>query len=179
MLIDITRPLSPQTAVYPGDPPFEIQTDMHDIYKVSCISMCVHTGTHIDAPSHFLLSGDVCDYPLEQLCGPVLVLDKTEGWLSRLNGARRVLLRGGSGVTEEEARLIASSGVRLIGTDQLSIAPTPVEAPTHRILLGGGVCVLENADLANVPCGEYRLICLPLKLTSCEGAPVRAVLETL
>lgn len=175
--IDITKPLSPDTAVYPGDPPYVLTTEKFSIYQVSRLSMSVHTGTHIDAPAHFLLPGDICDYAPEQLCGSVRVLNKEDGWLSRLDGVVRVLLKGGSGVSEEEARIAADRGICLIGTDQLSIAPTPVEAPTHRLLLSRGICILENADLSEVPCGDYRLVCLPLKLVSSDGAPVRAFLE--
>jgi len=175
-LIDITRPLSEETAVYPGDPPFEMNTEMHDTDRVSCIALCVHTGTHIDAPSHYLLPGEAADYPLEQMCGPAVVTDADPGWTERLNGHSRVLLRGGSGVTREEAEKAASSGVVLLGTDRLSIAPFEDEASTHRALLKKGVCVLENIDLTGVENGCWTLMCLPLKLLHCEGAPVRAVL---
>ena len=70
----------------------------------------------------------------------------------------------------------ADAGVVLVGTDRLSIAPSPVEAPTHRALLSRGVCILENADLSRVPEGAYRLMCFPMKLKGAEGAPVRAFL---
>ena len=173
---DITKPLEPGMTVYPGDPAFELRTDVYDIYKVSSFSMCVHCGTHIDAPSHFLLEGDTEDYPVSRLCGEAVVLDWHEGWLSDAAGASRVLLRGGNGLTEAEARAAAEAGVVLVGTDRLSIAPSPVEAPTHRALLSRGVCILENADLAGVEPGQYRLLCLPLKLKGAEGAPVRAFL---
>ena len=176
MWIDITKPLEPGMTVYPGDPAFEMHTDKFDIYKVSSFSMCVHCGTHIDAPSHFLMEGDTEDYPVSQLCGEALVLDWREGWLDQAKGAKRVLLKGGSGLSEVEAVAAADAGVLLIGTDRLSIAPSPVEAPTHRALLGRGVCILENADLSHAPEGSYRLICLPMKLKGAEGAPVRAFL---
>ena len=176
MWIDITKPLEPGMTVYPGDPAFQMKTDVHDIYKVSSISMCVHCGTHIDAPSHFLLEGDTEDYAPPQLCGEAVVLDWREGWLERARGAERVLIKGGSGLREDEAVAAADAGVRLIGTDRLSIAPSPVEAPTHRALLGRGVCILENADLSHVPEGNYRLLCFPMKLKGAEGAPVRAFL---
>lgn len=176
MWIDITKPLEPGMTVYPGDPAFEMRTDTFDICRVSSFSMCVHCGTHIDAPSHFLLEGDTEDYPAQQLCGEAVVLDWREGWLARTNGAKRVLLKGGSGLTEAEAMAAADAGIRLVGTDRLSIAPSPVEAPTHRALLGRGVCILENADLSRVPEGKYRLLCLPMKLKGAEGAPVRAFL---
>ena len=176
MWIDITKPLEPGMTVYPGDPAFEMHTDKFDIYKVSSFSMCVHCGTHIDAPSHFLMKGDTEDYPVSRLCGEALVLHWREGWLDQAKGAKRVLLKGGSGLSEAEAVAAADAGVLLIGTDRLSIAPSPVEAPTHRALLGRGVCILENADLSRAPEGSYRLICLPMKLKGAEGAPVRAFL---
>ncbi|MBQ8952628.1 MAG: cyclase family protein, partial [Clostridia bacterium] len=97
---DITRPLQPGMTVYPGDPAFELQTDVFDVYKVSTISMSVHCCTHIDAPSHFLMEGDADSYPVSQLCGEAVLLDWRADWLERANGARRVLLRGGSGLTE-------------------------------------------------------------------------------
>ena len=176
MWIDITKPLEPGMTVYPGDPAFDMHTDEFDIYKVSSFSMCAHCGTHIDAPSHFLLAGDTEDYPISQLCGEAVVLDWSEDWLARARGAKRVLLKGGSGLSEAEAVAAADAGVVLIGTDRLSIAPSPVEAPTHRALLSRGVCILENADLSRVPEGAYRLMCFPMKLKGAEGAPVRAFL---
>jgi len=176
MWIDITRPLKPGMTVYPGDPAFELNTESFPIYRVSAIRMCVHCGTHIDAPSHFLLPGDTDDYPVSQLCGRALVLDWREGWLERAEGNARVLLKGGSGLREDEARAAAEAGIRLVGTDRLSIAPFDAEAATHRALLSRGVCILENADLAAAPEGAYRLLCLPMKLKGAEGAPVRAFL---
>ena len=176
MWIDITKPLEPGMTVYPGDPAFELRTDEYAIYKVSSFSMCVHCGTHIDAPSHFLLEGDTEDYPVSQLCGEAVVLDWREGWLNDAAGASRVLLRGGNGLTEAEANAAAEAGVVLVGTDRLSIAPFDNEAATHRALLSKGVCVLENAELSGAPEGKYRLICLPMKLIGAEGAPVRAFL---
>ncbi len=175
MWIDITKPLEPGMTVYPGDPAFELRTERFNIYKVSTIQMCAHCGTHIDAPSHFLLDGDTDDYPVSQLCGGAVVLDWREGWLGDVQGAR-VLLRGGNGLSEDEAREAAEAGIRLIGTDRLSIAPFDAEAATHRALLSRGVCILENADLAGVRPGKYRLICLPMRLKGAEGAPVRAFL---
>ena len=176
MWIDITRPLEPGMTVYPGDPAFDMRTDAFGIYKVSSFSMCVHCGTHIDAPSHFLMAGDTEDYPASQLCGEALVMPWREGWLERAKGASRVLLRGGNGLTEDEARAAAGAGIVLIGTDRLSIAPADAEAATHRALLSKGVCILENADLSGAPEGKYRLLCLPMKLKGAEGAPVRAFL---
>ena len=174
--IDITRPLEPGMAVYPGDPAFEMDTDEFSIYKVSRIRMSAHCGTHIDAPSHFLLKGDTEDYPMAQLCGEAVLLDWTADWLDRAAGAARVLLRGGNGLSETEARAAAEAGVALIGTDRLSIAPSGAEAAAHRALLSKGVCILENADLSRAPEGTYRLMCFPMKLKGAEGAPVRAFL---
>ena len=176
MWIDITRPLEPGMTVYPGDPAFELRTTQHDIYKVSSVAMSVHCGTHIDAPSHFLLPGDTDDYPVSRLCGEAVVLDWTADWPDRAGGVPRVLLRGGSGLSEAEARAAAEAGIRLIGTDRLSVAPFDAEAATHRALLSKGVCILENADLSHAPEGKYRLLCLPMKLKGAEGAPVRAFL---
>ncbi|MBR4443476.1 MAG: cyclase family protein [Clostridia bacterium] len=173
---DITKPLQPGMTVYPGDPAFELRTERHDIYKVSSIAMCVHCGTHIDAPSHFLLDGDTDDYPVSRFCGEAVVLDWREGWPGDVQGCARVLLKGGSGLSEDEAREAAEAGVALIGTDRLSIAPFDHEAATHIALLSRGVCILENADLAGVKPGKYRLLCLPMRLKGAEGAPVRAFL---
>ena len=176
MWIDITRPLEPGMAVYPGDPAFELNTDCFGIYRVSTIRMCVHCGTHIDAPSHFLLEGDTDSYPVSQLCGEAAVLSWREGWTDDAKGCTRVLLKGGAGLREDEARSAVRAGIVLIGTDRLSIAPADAEAATHRELLSKGICILENADLSGVPDGRYRLVCLPMKLKGAEGAPVRAFL---
>ena len=176
MWIDITKPLEPGMTVYPGDPAFQMNTDVFDLYKVSSIALCVHCGTHIDAPSHFLMQGDTDDYPVSQLCGEAVVLNWSEDWLQRAKGVPRVLLKGGEGLREDEARAAAEAGIVLVGTDRLSIAPFNAEAATHRVLLSRGVCILENADLSGVPEGKYRLLCLPMKLKGAEGAPVRAFL---
>jgi len=176
MWIDITRTLEPGMTVYPDDPAFQMETETHDIYKVSRVALCVHSGTHIDAPSHFLLDGDTESYQIDQLCGDAVVLNWGPNWLTRAAGVPRVLLRGGEGLSADEARAAARQGVRLIGTDRLSIAPFDNEAATHRTLLEQGVCILENADLSAAPEGRCRLICLPMKLKGSDGAPVRAFL---
>ncbi len=92
----------------------------------------------------------------------------------------RLLIRGQegfSGLTLRQARRLAEAGVRLLGTELLSVAQGEDTAPVHRLLLGAGVWLVENLDLSRVQPGRYRLTCLPLRVVGAEGAPARAILE--
>ena len=79
-------------------------------------------------------------------------------------------------ITGDATRVLADSGVRLVGIDYLSVGG-PRE--THHILLGAGIWLLEGLDLSGVSAGSYNLISLPLKLVHVEGSPVRAVLQPI
>ncbi len=185
-IYDITRTLQ-SAPVYPGDEPprltCEAREGMPDAFTVT---MGAHSGTHADAFSHFIPDGASIDnMPLERYCGPVRLLRvSAEGLIrmddlrGRLGGAQRVALCSGGGayLCEEAAEYLAACGVQTVLTDAVSIAPQDNEAAVHRILLGAGIAIVENAVLDDVPEGDYLLIALPLKLGGADGAPLRAVL---
>jgi len=204
-LIDITVPIRPGMIVYDGDPDVGLQRTASiasgAICNVSRLDAGVHTGTHIDAPVHFIDGGAGAEAtPLEALIGSAYVVDATEvdgdidsATLEQLElpaNARRVLFKTPNsrlwaeerfspdfvGLTESAAQQLVQRGVRLVGADYLSIAPKSDPAPTHVTLLGAGAVILEGVDLRAVDPGWYRLVCLPLLLEGSDGAPARALL---
>lgn len=171
--------------------------------NVSRLEMGVHMGTHVDAPYHFLggkaLKSD--QLSLKVLTGRVYVLHLPEVDLINADvlrnaeippRTRRILFRTRNsrfwtkyksefrqdyvGLSEDGARYLVEKGIRLVGIDYLSIAPFSATVPTHKILLEGGVIIVEGLDLSSVSQGRYTLHCLPLKLAGSEGAPARAIL---
>ena len=207
--IDATATLDPATTpVYEGDAPmkFDFLKDMRkgDALTLSAYSMGAHSGTHIDAPMHFVRDGASIDrVPLEPLIGPARVIDIPDGVqaidAAELNrhewrGAPRVLFRTRSSlrgwmtsstfhhdfayVAPDAAQLLADAGVQLVGVDYISAEQFGAPAPlTHRILLGKGIPIVEGLSLAGVNAGDYDLIVLPIKVGGHEGAPARAILR--
>ena len=207
--IDVTATLDPATTpIYEGDAPlkFDFLKDMRkgDALTLSACSMGAHSGTHIDAPMHFVRDGAPIDQvPLEPLMGPARVIDIPDAVQSinadELNrhewrGAQRVLFRTRSSlrgwmksptfhrdfayVAPDAAQLLADAGVKLVGVDYISAEQFGAPAPmTHRILLGRGIPIVEGLALETVRPGDYDLIVLPIKVGGHEGAPARAVLR--
>src|SRR6266581_2462051 len=207
--LDATATLDPATTpIYAGDAPlkFEFLKDMRkgDALTLSAYSMGAHSGTHIDAPMHFVREGAPIDrVPLEPLIGPARVIDIPDAVQSinadELNrhewrGAQRVLFRTRSSlrgwmksltfhrdfayVGPDAAQLLADAGVKLVGVDYISAEQFGAPAPmTHRILLGRGIPIVEGLALETVRPGDYDLIVLPIKVGGHEGAPARAVLR--
>jgi arylformamidase len=206
--IDISRPVHPGMAVWPGDPAtkFERVQDMAkgDACTVTRLCMCVHAATHLDAPSHFLPDGkDMTAMPLETGIGRARVIgieDTKAVTAAELAGhgirrGERLLFRtanskrlAGPGpfaedfvsIAEDAARYLAEKRVRLIGVDYLSVGGFHDDgAATHRILLEAGIWLLEGLDLSGLSPGPVELVCLPLRLVGTEGAPARAVARPL
>lgn len=207
--IDATATLDPATTpVYEGDAPMKFDF-LHDMRKgegftLSAYSMGAHSGTHIDAPMHFVRDGASIDrVPLEPLIGPARVIDIPDS-VQSINGAElnrhdwkgspRVLFRTRSSlrhwmtsntfhrdfayVAPDAAQLLADAGVKLVGVDYISAEQFSAPAPmTHRILLGKGIPIVEGLFLESVPAGDYDLIVLPIKVGGHEGAPARAILR--
>jgi arylformamidase len=200
-IIDISVPIRPGMIVYEGDPNVHLERVLSitegAVANVSRLDFGVHSGTHVDAPVHFIEGAvGVEALALDALIGNAYVVDATAAestidaaTLRRLavpEGAERLLFRTtnshlweGDAFTPDYVRLAADgaeflvgSGVRLVGIDYLSIGDEAV----HRELLGAGVVVLEGIDLRGVEPGAYRLVCLPLPLPGCDGAPARTVL---
>ena len=144
-VIDITINLNEQTPVYEGDPRFErkqISFIEENGYALSAISMGTHTGTHVDAPSHFLKDGrSLAEISLRRFIGKCIVTDRV--CQETIKGYRRVLLKGmKKKLNAEQATLIAEAGVRVVGTEKQSIGNDEV----HKILLGAGCVVLESLN---------------------------------
>jgi arylformamidase len=198
---DISVPIRADMPIYAGDPGVVLERASSIAEgghaNVSKLSMGVHTGTHVDAPVHFIEGAPGMEgVPLDALYGPAVVVDATgvvadslgEAELEGLDipaGAERVLLKtrnselwaqpftrdfirlDGSG-----ARFLVARGVRTIGLDYLSIG----DHDAHRELLGAGVVPVEGLDLRGIEPGAYTFVCLPLDLVGSDGAPARAVL---
>ena len=186
-IFDISR-VAQDAPVYPGDPAPVIEELESPGAGARCsrITAGSHSGTHADAFSHFLADGLPIDQmPLENYCGPCRVVSVPDAELicqenlqGRLGGAERIALHTGGNVflCEEAAEYIVSCGIRALVTDSVSVGPADNEAVIHRILMNGGVAIVENADLEGVPDGDYLLFAFPVKYGGCDGAPVRAVL---
>ena len=178
-IIDISAPV-PGCRVYPGDPSpslTKVRTVAADGCDLSVLSMCVHNGTHVDAPAHFVPGGSGADdIALEKCIGRCAVTDSAEKALElAAAGETRILLKG-CDVTAEQARSLAGHIV-LLGTDGLSFGECADEQEAvHKVLLGFGVVLLEGLVLDDVRNGVYALSALPLKLRGSDGSPVRAVL---
>jgi len=192
MIIDISLPIGPDTPVWPGDPPVLVEPvariEAGDPAAVSRLVLGTHTGTHVDPPAHFLPGAATVDaLPLDVLVGPAVVAHLPAAPIDRAAmeslslpaDSSRVLLQTGGdagALTPDGARWLVERGVRLVGADTLSIEPDSTDYPVHRILLGGGVVIVEGLDLSAVAPGSYQLVCLPLRIVGGDGAPARAVL---
>lgn len=204
-LIDISVPIQPRMVVYEGDPGVEItprlQIARGDPANVSLLSLGSHTGTHLDAPAHFLEGAATLErLPLDLLVGPALVAAVSAERLIGRNDLERLALAGHTRLllktrnsalwqlgrfTPEYvsldlagARYLIEQGIRLVGTDYLSIEAYHAPGhPVHRALLETGVVILEGLNLSGVEPGVYELLCLPLPVAGADGAPCRAVLR--
>lgn len=207
-LHDISVAVRAGMPVYPNDPPIEIDTPIAlakgDAANVSRLRLGAHTGTHVDAPAHFLAEGRrVIDLPLEALIGEARVIEIPETVRAigpehvtdaTVNGAVRVLFKTRNSsfwaedrfredftfMTPEAARALVAAQVRLVGIDYLSVELfKSANHETHRVLLADDVVILEGLDLSGIAPGVYELLCLPLKLAdgAGDGAPARAVLR--
>ncbi|WOC31771.1 cyclase family protein [Caproicibacterium argilliputei] len=187
-LIDITKELF-STPAYPGDPTaslhFVQRIENGDACNLSVLNAGNHNGTHMDAPLHFVENGaDISQMDLSRCCGPcvvvqaqgVLDMQQMEQLLQDTEMPERLLLAGEVWLSREAAVAAAMAGVRLIGTQQASIAPADDPAGAHCALLSAEVAVLENLALDRVQPGAYFLTAFPLKNRGAEAAMVRAVL---
>jgi arylformamidase len=164
-IFDISVPVGSGMPVYPGDPEVRLER-VSDMPAISRLDFGVHTGTHVDAPLHFIEGGAGSEQlPLDVLVGPCQVVAGT-------GAAERVLIKGALLLDGAAAQALVDQGVRLVGVDQMSVG----DEEAHRLLLGAGVVVVEGLDLSAVEPGEYELYCLPLNLIGSDGAPARAIL---
>jgi len=206
-IFDITIPISPEIPVWPGDPAVVLEKvssmDAGDHDNVSRLACGVHTGTHVDAPHHFLNDHRTVEMlSLDVLIGPTEVIQisedvdlitadiletatfpaMTERLLIKTRNSRlwesnkNEFAKDFVGISVDGAEWLVRRGVKLIGIDYLSVAPYKQSIPTHRALLKPGIIILEGVDLHTVTPGHYMLYCLPLKLVGSDGAPARAIL---
>jgi arylformamidase len=150
-----------------------------DPYNLTEMSLCVHNGTHVDAPRHFIADGPgVGDLPLDVFFGECTAA-AWNGDISPILAccSERLLLMGSADITPESALAIARSHVRLVGVESQSAGPSDAPEAVHKILLGSGVVLLEGLVFSQVEPGSYILSAFPLNLgAECDGSPVRAVL---
>ena len=164
-IFDISMSLRSGMEVYPGDPEVILER-VQESPAVSRLDFGVHTGTHVDAPVHFIEGGRGAEtLALDVLVGPCEVV-------SGFGVAERVLIKDAPELDEDSARRLVEGGVRLVGVDRLSVG----DEAAHVTLLGAGLVVIEGLDLSAVETGAYELYCLPLKLMGSDGAPGRAIL---
>jgi arylformamidase len=206
-IIDISLTITPGMPVWPGDDKvtLERRSKIEDgaNANVSFFAASAHTGTHVDAPYHFLPEGKTVEnLPLDALIGPVQVVqvprnelvinDKLIENLKIEPVVERVLFKTTNselwghpedpfnthfiGIDESGARWLVDRKIKLVGIDYLSISPYKKSRPTHEVLLGAGLVIVEGLNLSDVSVGKYMLYCLPLKLKGADGAPARAVL---
>jgi arylformamidase len=205
-ILDISVNVDASLPVWSGDPAVKIEGAASikngDSYNLSYLHISAHTGTHIDAPLHFLEDGgSIGSIALERMIGPVQVVAIPAGTF-RINaamieklpiqkGVERILFKtsnsalwGKGNLFYEDytaldvsgAKKLVDLGIQLVGIDYLSISIFEDTIQPHILLLSKGIVILEGCDLSNVPPGTYNLICLPLKVNAIEGAPVRAIL---
>jgi arylformamidase len=204
-IFDVSVPISSRLPTWPGDPRVSLSRASSiangDAANVSRLDAGVHTGTHVDAPVHFVDGATGIDsIPVETLVGPCLVVQASPPGLELrpedlpATAHQRILFKTrnsaywAAGATEFEtefvavglelARRMVAEGKLLVGVDYLSVETyhAPFEHPVHHTLLAARIVVIEGLDLGKVEPGEYDLYCLPLKLVGSDGAPARTVL---
>jgi arylformamidase len=204
--IDVSVTLHSGMVHWPGNPPVRIERQMDidrgDLANVSVLSMGSHTGTHMDAPLHFIAGGKGLDeMDLGATLGRARVVEIHNGVSIRadelgdkeIEPGDRILFktRNSDGawsrsrfveefvyLSQGAARFLAERGVRTVGVDYLSVGGFERDAvETHQALLGAGIWIIEGLDLSLVGPGRYDLICLPLKVLHSDGAPARAILR--
>ena len=206
--IDISVPLKNGMVTWPGDPEITIERisdiEKGDRINLSQIRLGSHTGTHIDAPLHFLRDEKGTDkIPLNVLAGiarvirikdPVSIksdelishqieygeriLFKTRN--SEQNWTMKAFLEDFVFISTDAAHFLAEQKIEIVGVDYLSVGGYKKNGTeVHRILLKAGVWIIEGLDLSQVEPGKYELICLPIRIADSDGAPARAILRSI
>lgn len=205
--LDVTRTVTAGMAHWPGDPEVEIDliVDMSkgEACNVSRLSMCAHTGTHMDAPVHFLRDGaGVEAAPLAVLMGMARVIAiedpvsvrRAELEKHAIQAGERIIFRTRNTlipwesdfrmdfvyIAADAAQLLAEKKVSLVGIDYMSVGGFYHDmVETHVALLEAGIWIVENLDLREIAPGPWEIICLPLKIPGCDGAPARALMRSV
>jgi len=205
-LWDISPPVQAGAPVFPGDTPFGLtwaaRIGPGCPVNVGTLTLSPHTGAHADAPLHYDDAGEAigaldldpflgrCRVIHAIGCGALVAWRHLEHALADL--PPRVLVRTYrrapvarwdpdlAAYAPETIERLADLGVRLVGIDTASIDPAASKTlDSHQVIRRRGLRVLENLVLDEVPEGDYELIALPLKLTTADASPVRAVLRDL
>lgn len=204
--IDISVPVRNGMVHWPGDPAFHIERaqdqEKGDVATVSKMTLGVHTGTHMDAPLHFIRNArSIDEIPLDATMGRARVIEigdsksiKREELLGHaISAGERILFKTANSdhawnsdrfeenfifIAHDGASYLAECGIRCVGVDYLSVGGFREDGPeTHHALLEAGIWIIEGLNLHGVAPGEYDLACLPLKLAGSEGSPARAILR--
>jgi arylformamidase len=203
--VDVTVPVHDGMVHWPGDPEVHV-TNVLDLARgdnatVSRLDLGAHTGTHVDAPAHYIAGGKGIDeLAFAALLGRARVVSLPgiaaigreavdaiapaagERILFRTDNSSRCwrddrFVGDYTSVSLEGARALTARRVRTIGVDYLSVGSPANGAPVHRELLAAGVCIIEGLDLSRVEPGIYDLICLPLRIRHGDGAPARVLVR--
>ena len=206
--IDVSLTLKSNMMHWPSDPPVSIERvrdmDKGDTVNLSRVTMGVHSGTHVDAPVHFIKGAiGVHQILLDSLIGPARVIKISakdtikEKELTKhgIKKGERILLRTQNSINkilhrdtftedfiymaEDAAKFLSSRGIKSLGVDYLSVGGYKKNGSNvHRFLLGAGIPVIEGLDLSGALPGNYYMICLPIKILDSDGAPARVILKT-
>jgi arylformamidase len=193
-IFDVSVPLREGMVTYPGDPQVHIERAASiaggDVVNLTRIDFGLHSGTHVDAPVHFIEDAAGVDaIPLDALVGPCEVVeaqDLSPASVTAAPVAERILFKTPNSalwardefvddfarLDGDAARLLVERGTRLVGVDYLSVG----DEDAHHALLEAGVVPVEGLDLRGIEPGSYELVCLPLRVVGADGAPARAVL---
>lgn len=204
--IDVSVPLRTGMVHWPDNPSVRIERmqDMErgDSANVSVLSLGSHTGTHMDAPLHFVRTGlGLDEMPLSAVIGPARVVEiqdpesikEQELVAHHIHRDERILFKTRNStrcwqtdefledfvyISQEAARYLVACGIQTVGVDYLSVGGFKTDGPeTHHVLLESGVWIIEGLNLAGLVPGPYDLICLPLRVERSDGAPARAILR--
>ena len=204
--IDISVALTDNMVSWPDDPPVRIERiedlERGDRHTLSLLSMSSHSGTHLDAPAHFIRSGLAVDkISFENLMGTARVVEVSDTEsvkpedlkASAIRKGDRILIKtrnsdlwgnkktfdmGFVYLTVETAIYLVEHRVSLVGVDYVSVGSGGEDgSEVHRILLGAGITIIEGLDLSYVGPGKYDLICLPLRIQNGDGAPARVIVR--
>lgn len=205
--IDITACIQNDMLHWPDDIPVKIRKSSAiqngDVANVTALKFSAHTGTHIDAESHFFSEGeDTLQIPLNHMIGPVTIFRINNEHSITLKEIKSFLIKSGDRVIfktknsdidwisepfnknyvsldADAAIYLSEIGISCIGVDYLSIAQFDQATIVHRILLEKKILIIEGLILSNVNPGNYEMICLPLKIKDADGAPARVLLKKI
>ena len=208
MWIDVSVPLFDGMVAWGSDPRPKITQKLSiekgDVCNLTLLDMSAHTGTHMDAPRHFVRDGKGMEtLPLDAVMGPARVVEIKDPVAVRvaeleplqLKPGERILFKSRNSercwqsseffedfvyISNEAAQYLVAKGVRTVGVDYLSIGGFHNDlVETHVTILGAGIWVIEGLNLSAIEPGDYELACLPLKILGSDGAPARAALRKI